>query len=241
MLEYFLLLIFTRQFIHEEQQLWRFIIFQSQIPYEELDAKRMKYNALETNVAKQQIGTVYFLFVGFLACFVLDIALVRPGSGYEWIGFITTLMILFAFTESFLALIFYTYFYLQAMKWYQNYEYQRHWRRVLTQSLLWIVSLSFMSLVAYLFCFESACLMTSVKFNLVSENNSRCGKLRYQMLHVYQDNAWLPTIVQFATVAPVLIFYVFISMNPPHDCYECFNRLPNTRYSIFQLTKAQRL
>ena len=77
----------------------------------------MKYNTIETNVAKQQITTLYFLLFGFLAFYVVNI-FVEPNSGFEWAVFLTTLFILFAFVESFLALVFYTYFYLQSMHWY---------------------------------------------------------------------------------------------------------------------------
>ena len=31
-----------------------------------------------------------------------------------------------------------------------------------------------------------------------------------------------------------------MSLMTPHDCFACFNRLPNNRYSIFQYTTEER-
>jgi hypothetical protein len=32
---------------------------------------------------------------------------------------------------------------------------------------------------------------------------------------------------------PCTLYFVFLSMTTPHDCFACFNRLPNKRYSIY--------
>ena len=84
--------------------------------------------------------------------------------------------ILLAFVETALAIFIYTYLYLQAMKWYQNYEFGRHWRRVLGQSVLLVLTLGFLSAVAFFLCLESACTMTSSKFRLgITDDLSLCG------------------------------------------------------------------
>jgi hypothetical protein len=36
------------------------------------------------------------------------------------------------------------------------------------------------------------------------------------------------------------IYFLTVTFSTPHDCFECFNRLPNKRYSIYQFTQDER-
>lgn len=69
------------------------------------------------------------------------------------LGFVASLLILFTFMESMLGLFIYTFFYLQAMKWYQNYEYFKHRNRVLVHSSFLVVFLGILVGLAYVLCF----------------------------------------------------------------------------------------
>lgn len=37
-----------------------------------------------------------------------------------------------------------------------------------------------------------------------------------------------------------MLYFLFLSLTTPHDCFVCFNRLPNKRYSIYQYTQLER-
>lgn len=39
---------------------------------------------------------------------------------------------------------------------------------------------------------------------------------------------------------PIIAYLAFITCRPPHDCFKCFNRHPNLRYSIFQFDRFER-
>jgi len=39
---------------------------------------------------------------------------------------------------------------------------------------------------------------------------------------------------------PFMVFLIFDSVEMPHDCFECFNRLPGVRYSTFKYTLQER-
>ena len=41
-------------------------------------------------------------------------------------------------------------------------------------------------------------------------------------------------------MTPLIIFLTFNTFEPPHDCFQCFNRLGSVRYSIFQYTLQER-
>lgn len=53
---------------------------------------------------------------------------------------------------------------------------------------------------------------------------------------VYVGNA----LLFFVTLLPYMVYFVIITYWEPHDCFNCFNRLSNTRYSIFQYTLTER-
>ena len=42
-----------------------------------------------------------------------------------------------------------------------------------------------------------------------------------------------------AQVLPFIPYFILITWQEPHDCFECFNRL-SIRYSIFQYTQEER-
>ena len=46
---------------------------------------------------------------------------------------------------------------------------------------------------------------------------------------------------QFVILLPYVVYLGHCQMHPPHDCFECFNRLPgNIKYSIYQYTRVER-
>jgi len=64
-----------------------------------------------------------------------------------------------------------------------------------------------------------------------------CGDVENFMFLAYRYHPIVPTIFEFASIFPILIYYVFICIDAPHDEFACFNRLPNSRYSIYQLSR----
>ena len=41
-------------------------------------------------------------------------------------------------------------------------------------------------------------------------------------------------------LSPYIIFLTTNTYMRPHDCFDCYNRLPGVRYSIFQYTTYER-
>ena len=41
-------------------------------------------------------------------------------------------------------------------------------------------------------------------------------------------------------LAPIMVFLAFNSYYAPHDCFNCYNRLPGVRYSSFQYSAYER-
>lgn len=48
-------------------------------------------------------------------------------------------------------------------------------------------------------------------------------------------------IENFIYFSPIFIYFVNLSCWKPHDCFACFNRLPNKRYSIYQYNQEERI
>ena len=191
-LEYFFLLIFIRQFIHEEQQLWRFIVFQKQVPLDQLDAKRKQYNRTEQAIFAQQKSTIFLLFGAFLIAYIVDLTLLWTSNKEGWFDVIAALLIMFAFIESMLGLFIYTFFYLQAMKWYQNYEYFKHRNRTLGLSVMLVMCLAYLVLVTYFFCFQQACNSWSNHYN-ITEGSDFCNRLDTFVSNLYRKHPVIPS------------------------------------------------
>ena len=48
------------------------------------------------------------------------------------------------------------------------------------------------------------------------------------------------SVEYFFLTSPFILYFAILTFQEPHDCFECFNRLPYKRYSIFQYTKLER-
>jgi hypothetical protein len=42
------------------------------------------------------------------------------------------------------------------------------------------------------------------------------------------------------TLLPYIVYFAIVTFMEPHDCFDCFNRIPVLRYSIFQFTIYER-
>lgn len=85
------------------------------------------------------------------------------------------------------------------------------------------------------------CVSITEKFHLSKEipayKSSLCGRLSVFLEYIYRNHPVVPSLDQLAGLFPILSYYIYLVFTPGHDCFECFNRLPNTRYSIFQLSR----
>lgn len=106
----------------------------------------MYYNNTERKVRKQQDMTVFLLFGAFTISYIFEMLV---ASSTSIMGFIAALFLMIAFVESMIGLLFYTFLYLQAMKWYQNYEYKKHKRTVILQSISLVLSLGLLVIIGY--------------------------------------------------------------------------------------------
>ena len=59
-------------------------------------------------------------------------------------------------------------------------------------------------------------------------------------LKVLKNNLWQIIIVATAIeISPYLIFLIVTSYYKPHDCFRCFGKDPDRKFSIYQFTKDQ--
>lgn len=47
-------------------------------------------------------------------------------------------------------------------------------------------------------------------------------------------------ILIMCTLMPYIVYFAIVTFMEPHDCFDCFNRIPVLRYSIFQFTIYER-
>lgn len=48
------------------------------------------------------------------------------------------------------------------------------------------------------------------------------------------------SILTATSYLPYIVYFTIVTFMEPHDCFDCFNRIPVLRYSIFQFTIQER-
>ena len=60
------------------------------------------------------------------------------------------------------------------------------------------------------------------------------------MMSLQSSRMEVKTYTRLAIVSPIIVFLAFNTFETPHDCFECYNRLPGVRYSSFQYSAYER-
>lgn len=126
--------------------------------------------------------------------------------------------------------------FLRAMRRYQNYEYTRHWKKILSIFLTFTTmgiagSLAIAVITAGLFA-----TYIDRSFHLATPH-------KYAMFYFVPDpqtGVLSMSVSQLYLAIPFALYFAWMSFFAPHDCFECFNRLSTKRYSIFQYMQQER-
>lgn len=141
-----------------------------------------------------------------------------------------------------------TILYLRAMKAFQYFEYYRHRNSVLLMSAISFLAIGNTVFETAFYAEYAACELTDYGYDQsVLERNRDFTPYCYD-LHIWtsasealeENKAIVLFLVsEVLAILPYFFFFLYLSLMRPHDCFECFNRLPGTRYSIFQYTKQE--
>jgi hypothetical protein len=131
-----------------------------------------------------------------------------------------------------------------------NYEFKQHLKQFLLQSVTFLVAIIIEAVLLFLlywyvlFNFNQPP-PTSAAFLGQSQNDS-CSDNKVKGCN--HNLTFLPKSAAFwlfmalLNIAELLPFFVFLLKNtlyPPHDCFTCFNKDPDRRYSIYQYSKQE--
>ena len=121
-------------------------------------------------------------------------------------------------TVSFL-IIFQTYFLIKMSRLHQ-FEFKKHLKKYLILSLSFIILLLMETVVA-------------VETFLIGASNQAVDK--------FFDNLWNWAIFSSVVeLAPYLVFLIVNTVYKPHDCFRCFGKDPERKFSIYQYTQDER-
>ena len=109
-------------------------------------------------------------------------------------------------------------------------------------SILVIIVLVCANLIAtfLLWTFTNVCLMDSYKYQIKLQGFCKT------VVHIgisteLTNNWWVSLIVRVLLLDPFFVFFMTNTWGQePHDCFECYNRLPGVRYSSFQYSAYER-
>jgi hypothetical protein len=209
--------------MYEQQILLVYILFQRFTEFNQLDQKRFNYNNIERRIKRYAIRFFVFLGIFHVLFYLFLIYFHITGSVYgrlltAFIGFAVFVTVISAFVN--ISFFFGVSLFI-AMRQYQRYEFWRHWRRLLISQF---VFLGCFLAISYLFvdmCFHFGKALANLKLGLDSSIELAWWNETYVALEEIVYNL------------PCTLYFVFLSMTTPHDCFACFNRLPNKRYSIY--------
>jgi hypothetical protein len=83
------------------------------------------------------------------------------------------------------------------------------------------------------------------KFNIpLNGRNDYCANLlnfTSVMMENFAINVYVAeSFLILCTLLPYFVYFAIVMFMKPHDCFDCFNRIPVLRYSIFQFTVYER-
>ena len=160
------------------------------------------------------------------------------------INFAAEIILLFLMVDLMSYQIIITTLYLRAMKAFQNYEYYRHRNSVLSLTAISLYSIWNISFDLMFYTQLTGCSLSERKyFTEAGDFSEYCNKIHrlYTKWNQSKDNKAVfgYLFLEILLILPYFFFFLYLSLIEPHDCYECFNRLPSSRYSIFQYTKQE--
>ena len=236
------LITFVRSILTERCCLTEYIIFQKKIPLEQLDQNRSKYQDWERSLEKRRNFTLW-LYILIPIVFLIALVIFKQNASYDQkektLSFILGLIILILLANFMNFLIYTTLKYLMVMKIFQNFEYNRHKKHIIIETVIMVFSILIMIAVSFFISFRQGCQASETKFylNKTNPNNNFCEEVK----KLYDKNQVLIILINqvFATL-PFAVYYTYYSLADTHDCFECFNRIPHLRYSIYQYTLQER-
>ena len=119
-----------------------------------------------------------------------------------------------------------------------NYEFKRHAFRLISLQCVLFFSLVYAVVGFYCVALVSTCILSESTYLEAGDYNDFCTQI-FIVKNVFQDQASL--IYMAFIVAELLPFVFFFSLNDPHDCFQCLGKDPDRRYSVFQLTRYEKL
>lgn len=126
--------------------------------------------------------------------------------------------------------------YIVAMRNYQNYEYHRHKGKVIFIFIVYGGAGIFSTIASIVATVNFLAFYMDTLFHAAKPGKSALGYfIESADMSTLNFASFVFVLVVFN--APYLIYFGMNSLFPPHDCFECFNRLGNKRYSIFQYTQ----
>lgn len=99
--------------------------------------------------------------------------------------------------------------------------------------------------MTFIFSQIAVCNSFERKYKISSEGrNDYCSYLLSSMQFMMENgrvNIYAAeTLLILCTLLPYIVYFAIVTFMEPHDCFDCFNRIPVLRYSIFQFTIYER-
>lgn len=131
--------------------------------------------------------------------------------------------------------------FFNAMRRFQYYEYQKNMRRM---SLVGLVTVLSVFLIFAFFYQETVVKLikeSNARFQ-IKENLVESRKIQYfaQTLSVHYHGQFTFYFFEVIFLLPHVAFLTFRQVSEVNDCFECFNRIPPGKYSIYQYTLEER-
>ena len=130
------------------------------------------------------------------------------------------------------------------MRAFQYFEYYRHRKSVLTLSAISLYCIWYIVYSLMLYTQFTGCKISEQKYSIEPGSYSKYCFYLQKIYSKYKQSAdslaiWAYLFLEILLILPYFFFFLYLSLFHPHDCYECFNRLPGSRYSIYQYTKQE--
>lgn len=209
--------------------LLRFVVVQSGLQLEELDVRKPQFNRKENQIERMaKIGTrlllallilllTAFMVTRFIVFFHIDLCISPKLSWSFQLMSITSLCVIVLILV--FMIVFFIYFNCK-MNRIHRLEFKKHFKKYTLLSVLLIISLLLEFVVVY---------MTFL-----------LGRDQERYITFFFKNLW--QILIPATLVEILPYLIFLTVSQlflPHDCFRCFGKDPERKFSIYQFTKEE--
>lgn len=123
-----------------------------------------------------------------------------------------------------------------AMKQHQHFEFANHKVRIFFRSFASIATITFMVFLLMAMCVFLGLVKSQQRFGFESDFKDYAQNFKGIKQYFY----WVISLQELFLMYPFVLYFSYLTFFTPHDCYSCFNRLPNKRYSIYQFTQEER-